>query len=444
MACLQFDLLHQKGAFKQINGMNGGPCHKRHSLGQNRTTLEAYKTLRVPFCRNQETNYDGFFGVPKTYNIANVFPDFDADPYNPDSYDFGCTDEAVAICLEAGTNLFYRLGESIEPQIKKHATHPPKDFKKWAVICEHIIRHYTEGWANGFTYDIEYWEIWNEPDRNENEPELRSTWTGTREQFFDFYEIAAKHLKECFPHLKIGGPALAGSLDWTDAFLSEMEKRKVPMDFFSWHCYCTEPHNILKRAEAIDMFLCKYHYEHTERILDEWNYLSGTSAEAYVNSFETIHGIKGATFAMACISAAQGSEYIDKMMYYDSQPTEWNGMLDFYTFEKLKGFYPFYWYSMFCDAKCEIESTNVIDNIYSLCGVDDSGKVLAVITYYSDRNDLENQKLSLNFGKESKYEIYLLDDEHDGECVEVTEKLEFDMKLHSAVLIKEIGECDDE
>lgn len=127
-----------------------------------------------------------------------------------------------------------------------------------------------------------------------------------------------KHLKECFPHLKIGGPALAGSLDWTDAFLAEMEKRKVPMDFFSWHCYCTEPQNILKRAEAIDMFLCKYHYEHTERILDEWNYLSGTSAEAYVNSFETIHGIKGATFAMACISAAQGSEYIDKMMYYDS------------------------------------------------------------------------------------------------------------------------------
>ena len=40
----------------------------------------------------------------------------------------------------------------------------PKDFKKWAVICEHIIRHYTEGWADGFFYDMPYWEIWNEPD----------------------------------------------------------------------------------------------------------------------------------------------------------------------------------------------------------------------------------------------------------------------------------------
>ncbi len=27
---------------------------------------------------------------------------------------------------------------------------PPKDFKKWAVICEHIIRHYDENWANGY------------------------------------------------------------------------------------------------------------------------------------------------------------------------------------------------------------------------------------------------------------------------------------------------------
>lgn len=190
------------------------------------------------------------------------------------------------------------------------------------------------------------------------------------------------------------------------------------------------------------MFLGKYHYEHAERILDEWNYLSGTSAEAYVNSFETIHGIKGAAFSMACLSVAQSSEYIDKMMYYDSQPTEWNGIFDLYTFERIKGFYPFYWYSMLCETKCEIEATNVIDNIYSACGVNDNGKILAVVTYYSDNDDLENQIISLDLGKESKYEIYLLDDEHDGECVGVTDRLEFDMKLHSAVLIKEIGECD--
>ena len=41
---------------------------------------------------------------------------------------------------------------------------PPKDYAKWARICEHIITHYTEGWADGFNYKITYWEIWNEPE----------------------------------------------------------------------------------------------------------------------------------------------------------------------------------------------------------------------------------------------------------------------------------------
>ena len=42
----------------------------------------------------------------------------------------------------AGTKVFYRLGHRIEHEVKKYGTLPPKDFKKWAVICEHIIRHY--------------------------------------------------------------------------------------------------------------------------------------------------------------------------------------------------------------------------------------------------------------------------------------------------------------
>ena len=65
---------------------------------------------------------------------------------------------------KAGTKPFYRLGQSIEHQTKKYGIYPPKDFKKWAKICEHIIRHYNEGWANGYRMGIEYWEIWNEAD----------------------------------------------------------------------------------------------------------------------------------------------------------------------------------------------------------------------------------------------------------------------------------------
>lgn len=40
---------------------------------------------------------------------------------------------------------------------------PPRDHDQWADICIHIIRHYNEGWANGFHLNLDYWHIWEEP-----------------------------------------------------------------------------------------------------------------------------------------------------------------------------------------------------------------------------------------------------------------------------------------
>ena len=64
--------------------------------------------------------------------------------------------ERCHTCLPAGVG------------IKPYHTFPPKDPEKWARICEHIIRHYTEGWADGYHYNIRYWEIWNEPEVQNN------------------------------------------------------------------------------------------------------------------------------------------------------------------------------------------------------------------------------------------------------------------------------------
>jgi hypothetical protein len=126
------------------------------------------------------------------------------------------------------------------------------------------------------------------------------------------------------------------------------------------------------------------------------------------------------------------------LMYYDFMPSIWNGVFDFYTFKRLKSYYTFLWCGMLQDMKFAINAEHTIDNIYSLCGVDEDGKALTAITYYSDDDTLENKQISIDFGREGQYEIYLLDEEHDGELVKVTDKLEFDMKLHSLILIKEI------
>lgn len=435
METVRFDISKEYGAFKPLNGTNGGPWHKRHANDQKRSNLDDYRAARMPFARNHDSAVCGVYGGPYSHDITCIFPDFDADENDPASYDFACTDEAILVCLEAGTKTFFRLGQTIEHQIKKHGTVPPKDFGKWARICEHIIRHYTEGWAEGFYHDMPYWEIWNEPDLDRDDSRNKRCWGGTKAEFFDFYEIAAKHLKSCFPHLKIGGPALAGNEEWADDFLREMKIRNAPVDFFSWHIYAIEPKHIIEKSDRIKKLLEKNGYDKTESILNEWNYVKGWEDE-YIYSLKTIHGIKGAAFVMAAMSLAQTSS-IDMMMYYDTRPSVFNGAFDFYTYEKLKGYYPLAWYGMFYDMKSELRAENVPENIYTLCGKGEDGRILCAVTCYTDNDNAPDKEICVDFGRKGRYEIYLLDENHDAELTGETDDVVITMRANTCILIKE-------
>ena len=435
METLKFDASKKYGAFKILNATNGGPWHKRHATDQYRSNFEDYKAACFPYSRNHDSAVCGIYGGPYSHDITRIFPNFDADPNDPEAYDFACTDEAILVTLDAGTETFFRLGQTIEHQIKKHGTLPPKDFKKWAVICEHIIRHYNEGWADGFELNMQYWEIWNEPDLDPDDSPNKRTWGGTKAQFFDLYEITAKHLKSCFPHLKIGGPALAGKVDWANDFLQEMQKRNVPIDFFSWHVYVKVPEKITKKAEDIKELLVKYGYENAESILNEWNYVKGWGEE-FQYSINMIHSLKNASLILSVMSQAQRTS-IDMLMYYDTRPSVFNGIFDFYSYEKLKGYYPMFWYSYFYKLQNEIRAENELENIYYLCGEDKDGKTTTMLTYYSDDDNAPNKKISLDFSKSAKYEVYLVDEKNNGELIALTEELVFDMKVHSCLLIKE-------
>lgn len=435
MEKLIFDLTKEYGSFKPLNATNGGPWHKRFTKKMYSSNFEDYKAARIPYSRNHDVAVHAVYGGPYCHDISCIFPNFDADPYDPASYDFGCTDEEILTTLEAGTKTFFRLGQTIENQITKHHTFPPKDFKKWAVICEHIIRHYNYGWADGLNLDMQYWEIWNEPDLDEENAPKKRTWGGSNAEFFDFFETAAKHLKACFPELKIGGPALAFRDEWAEEFLKNMSERNVPLDFYSWHIYLKEPEAMVIRAKKMKDLLLKYGYDKTENISDEWNYVQGWTDE-FPYTVEMIHGIKGAIVTLSTMCVAQSTS-LDMLMYYDTRPSVFNGVFDFYTKKPLKGYYAFYWYGMFYDRKAEVRAVNGIENIYSLCGVDGDGKVLAVVTHYSNDDDTPNKTVQIDFGKEGEYDIYLLDAEHDGEFMGTTDRLEFDMSVHSAILIKE-------
>ena len=437
MEHLKFDLSKNDGKFKIMNATNGGPWHKRHANDQFRSNFEDYKAAKIPYSRNHDSAVCGIYGGPYSHDITNIFPNFDADVNDPESYDFACTDEAILVCLDAGTETYFRLGQTIEHQVKKHGTIPPKDFHKWAQICEHIIRHYNEGWADGHKLNIQYWEIWNEPDLDPDDSTNKRTWGGTKAQFFDLFEITSKHLKKCFPNIKIGGPAIAGNEDWADDFLREMKQRNAPIDFFSWHVYCWEPEYVAEKAERIKKLMDKNGYGDAESILNEWNYVKDW-VEGFVDSIKTIIGMKGAAFIMSCMTCAQHSS-IDMLMYYDTRPSPFNGIFDMYTYQRFKGYYPMMWYGKLYDADHEIICENNPKNIYSLCGIKNDGKTLTIVTYYTDEEkNAEEKQISVDFGRNGTYKVYLLDGEHDGEEISQTSDLALNLEPNTCVLIEEI------
>ncbi len=251
----------------------------------------------------------------------------------------------------------------------------------------------------------------------------------------EFYEIAAKHLKKCFNDIKIGGPALAGNLDFAEDFLAKTQENNIPLDFFSWHIYCDEPKIVTRKAEEIKALLNKYGFGEIESILNEWNYVKGWGEE-FVYTIESIHGIKGAAFMMSVISEAQKTD-IDMLMYYDTRPSVFNGVFDFYTYKPLKGYYPLYWYGFFYDHEEEIRATQEHENIYTLAGINKDGKITAIITNYSDNDNAPSKDISVDFGKTSLFDIYLLDKNNDATLIKTVSKLDFTIENQSCILIKE-------
>lgn len=436
MPLFHLDLSHPGESFKPFNATNGGPMYRRYMRSMHSSNLEDYTAARIPYARNHDCLVHSVYGGPYSHDITAVFPNFDADPSDPESYDFACTDESILSTLEAGTRTFYRLGQTIENIIKKHATLPPRDFQKWAVICEHIIRHYTEGWADGFQLDMPYWEIWNEPDLDPDDSTNKRCWGGTRAQFFEFYKTVSRHLKACFPHLKIGGPASMSAWgEWGEDFLRYARENDLPLDFFSWHRYATEPEDLMEKAVTIRAMLDKYGYTETENILNEWNYVRGWGDE-FVYTLKAIRGAKGATFAMSVMTAAIDAP-LDMMMYYDTRPSGFDGAFDPDTKERRKGYYALAWYGMFYDGYRVVRAAEKLPDLYCLAGVNEQGKLLAVLTHYAENDDTLPKEVTLDIGRPGKFEICLVDDAHENVFVPA-EDLTFTMKVHSMILIREL------
>ncbi len=364
------------------------------------TPMQILTDAHIPYSRLHDVG--GAFGSNRYVDIPNIFRNFDADENNPESYDFAFTDELIKGLIEHDVEPYFRLGVTIENQcqIKAYHIHPPKDYGKWARICEHIVRHYNEGWANGFNYNIKYWEIWNEPE-NRDDPQMNQMWTGTAEQYYELYAVTAKHLKKCFgDKIKVGGYASCGfygifanpekygmpfpkrdgrrynssrevyRVNFFLEFIKYIKEHHAPIDFFSWHTYGGID-TILPEADFVDKMLNENGYGNIETHLNEWN----LSHDIKLN--------RNTSYASANIMAimlAMQHKKTDMLMYYDARylsVSAYGGFYDLNTFEPSNIYYAFKAFGELYALRNEVKCTGCEDGIYALAATD--GKKRSII-----------------------------------------------------------------
>lgn len=428
--------------FKEVTG-KVKPLHSvccapySRGMGDNQRHIEKYFTEgNIPYCRLHDCC--GAYGGSYFIDITNVFPDFDADEMNPKNYDFHYSDEYITAIQKTGCEAYYRLGETIEWGSKKYTAHPPKDFKKWARICEHIIMHYNKGWADGFHYNMKYWEIWNEPE-NPGDSWGKSQWTGTKEEFFELYQVASKHLKARFPKIKIGGYGSCGFytltkddvpesfhdfVTWFVDFLSFVKKNNCPLDFYSWHIYTSDEKELLTHAKYVRETLDEHGFTDTEAHLNEWN------IQAEGTGFKEKHNMEGGSFNAAIMCMLQNTHYVDIAMYYCfSLLARYNGFMDLNDGTIEPTWYPYVAFGQLYRLGNAVEVKTETNGVYATAAKSENEYGILISNYRSDDDKVQLYVEGIE-GDKTAHVLYI-DEEHSLE-----EEFSFTIASESSINIR--------
>lgn len=422
MANIHVDFSKSIGKIKAMHAMGYPPF-----LGTNYSFFHFMKDANIPFCRLHDL---GAYGV-KYVDIHNLFPVFSADPTDPASYRFEYTDKFIEAMYEYNCPPIFRLGETIENGIRRDYkainVNPPKDYEKWAKVCEMIIRHYNEGWADGYRFGIKYWEIWNEPENGIHDGAVRERnqmWTGSDEDYFRLYSVTAKHLKTCFgDSIMIGGYGASGvyamlefperyglesverhetnavdrhRLEFFHGFLDYIEKEKAPLDFFSYHCYRHFSYQA-HFASEIKKELDKHGYSNAEIHLNEWN-----------NAFSRdVRGSSVASSRAAEFMINMHSSPVYMMNYYDSRigVSPYGGLFNPETLEPYCTYYSFAAFGELYAMGQQTECSCDMDKICVISATD--GKNKGVLISNTSGADAE-----IKTNIESDLHVYLIDEKH--------------------------------
>ena len=419
--CIDFN--EKIGKIKPMHGVGQPPFG-----GIDFSFIKYLKEANIPFSRLHDVG--GWFGGNMFVDIPNIFRDFEADENDPQSYDFVFTDMLIGALKENGCEPIYRLGVTIENfhRVKAYRIFPPKDMKKWARICEHIIRHYNEGWANGFHYEIKYWEIWNEPDNGRDNTE-NQMWHGTKEEFYELYRVTSKHLREKFGNsIKIGGYGHSGfyvvdsvediensigiglgmkenPTDWEkrteyfitffDGFIDMVAKENLPFDFFSHHSYASVEAT-LKRQKYVEKRLDEAGLCDVEIHLNEWN----------TNARTAERGKSVASANTAAMMCAMQNTKMSLMCYYDARLgiSMYGGLFNPMTYEPLCTYYVFKAFGNLYELGEQVKAECDEKDVYVLAATDGDRRGILI------SNTGKDKEIKLDCGLNMK--AYLIDEDN--------------------------------
>ena len=412
MAKITADFTKITGKIKPMHGVGQPPI-----TGLTNEMFHYLKEAGIPYARLHDVG--GMFGGGCFVDIPNLFPDFDADVKDPASYTFEFTDKLIEGLMENGCEPFFRLGITIENyvDVRAYRVDPPKDFDKWARICEQVIRHYNEGWANGYNYDIKYWEIWNEP-------EGKAMWNAPFSEYCRLYDITSKHLKECFgDKIKVGGYASCGfyaldkDLEMTGigldpsntmeryiqnfyTFMEYVSEHKCPLDFFSWHSY-SAVHDVKRYASYCHSVLEKFGYGNIEEIINEWN------------PCHTIKNKRGGWAAAQNLAMMLGMQKssVTMMHYYDAQISYsiFSGMFNPDLGIPYPNYYGFMSFNSLYKLKDEVFTETDDENLFIAGATNGKKKVLVM-------SNINNKEITAEFditgADVSDVDIFMINDEY--------------------------------
>jgi len=367
-------------AMRPLHGLGNFAPLQNSGMQCRLPVLDMIRALQVPYSYFHDAPYENP-GLD-LIDISRLFPISSADENDPANYRFAENDAYLQNVVDSGTGIIFRLGESIEVSSgRRYRVNPPADYEKWANICLNIIRHYNEGWGDGFHWNIRDWAIWEEP----NNPNL---WTGKFEDYLRLYEVTSRKIKAAFPELRVGGPQTTTlGIRFLEQFLAFCREKDLPLDFVNYTAYYHTPAELLAETFVRRKIIDSYGYADVPMMINEWHgspvWQSFSDHVGYLRESNRVGGFDGAVFAGTVLCGLQDTP-VEKACYYAAATFGGYGLFNerrqptpqYFLFEKFCG--------MFNNARRRIALELDCDepNVKGLAVLSNSENIEAVIGCY--------------------------------------------------------------